>query len=883
MLICSLTRIILIYCFTISFLANSLGQDIDLFSLIVDTKSLSNSANIGEALDFLEKNYDLSFAYSSNQFNKKSKIRLLSKPSRLDDVIKTLFYKYNVTLQNPELRKIVLTASIKRIRVFGYIRDASSNETILGPIIINKTTSEVHSPNNDGYYSFTIQNDQVRLETRLLGYIPDTTTLIHNGVDIRLDILLKFSNQISPIIVRNNVSDNLLLDPGSIIVNPNIGYGNNGITGEKDLLTIIRNEGGVASGSEGMIGLNVNGGESDENLILIDGMPIYESSHLAGVSSIFLEESIKSVDMTRSGMPARYGGRLSSVINVKLKEGHKESPKRTVSLGLMNAKFGFEGPINKFQKTTFNLAGRTSLINYFITPIANKFTTFEDINLSYNDILGKLTHKLNNQSKISISAYFGGDRTKLVQNDTITTTSFYYQKRDINEIKWGNRMINLNYHNILSSKSTLHIQGGWSNYNYTSRGYYELVNKSDTIDINRSFDVKTYSNINDYQLTGEIDYYFNDHLKSKIGVGIIEHQFSPSVLQSLLKIDGEESTFEKPKNVINTHELFGFGELNIEIGKLLYLYPGLHINNYNVENTNHLSLQPRVRALIIPNKGTLISFAYSRMAQNVHLLSNPGIGLASDLWVPSTKDISPTINNQVDLEFKKTIVQGINLAASWYNKKYSNILTYSQPIDLHANIVVNNTSQIFFNNESDWRNEVATGNGTSTGYTFSIKKETGKLKGWLAYQHSKTSRIFTKLNDGEFFSAKNERPHDINIAVSYELTSKLMIGSNWIYTSGGLFSLPNEKFNSSIGISLLRPDGRNNNRLPAYHQLSVNGEYSFRMFGTKANLNFGIYNIYNRKNPFYLYTTNNPNTSTPTIKKVSIFPVMPFVNLKWQW
>lgn len=874
---------ILTYC--LIFVSSLLiGQSNNLLNKQVDLSSLSSNNTIEEALNYIESKYKISFSYSSNQFNKKSGINIPEvRFTSLEKALNYVFYRYNINLNSTANNKIVLTASLKKIRVFGYIRDASSRETIPGPIIINQKSSEIHSPNGDGYYSFTIQKDTVQLETRLLGYFPDTTTIMHDGIDIRKDITLRFNNQISPVIIRNTVAENLLLDPGNSIIDPNQNYGNKGITGENDLVNVIRNEPGIASGSEGMIGLNVNGGESDQNLILLDKMPLYETSHVAGINSIFLEESIKSVDMTRTAIPARYGGRLSSVVNISLKEGHKERPKRSVSIGFMNARFGLEGPFNKTQNTTFNLSGRTSLINYFINPIVNRFTTFEDINLSYNDVIGKITHRFNNNSKLSLTGYFGGDRTKLVQNDTIITESFYYQKRDINEIKWGNSMLNANYHNILSSKATFHLQAGWTKYNYTSRGYYELESRSNTVDIDRSFDVRTYSSINDYQLTSEVDYYYNDFIKAKVGVAAINHQFSPTVQQSLLKLPTEESTFENPDSIISAFETSAYGELNIEIGKLLFLYPGLHINNFKVENTNHTTFQPRIRALIIPNKGTVISFSYSRMAQNVHLLSNPGIGLASDLWVPSTSAIKPTTNDQVDLEFKQTITPGINISASWYNKKYGNLLSYFQPIDLHANIVVENDIRIFYNNESDWRNEVVAGSGRSNGYTIGLKKETGKFKGWFTYHHNTSTRNFEDLNEGQTFSAKNERPHDINIALSYEISPRLVIGSNWVYTSGGLFSLPNEQFTSSIGIELLRPDGRNNNRLPAFHQLSFTGEYSFTMLGTNTHLNFGMYNLYNRQNPFYLYTTNNPNSEVPIVRKVSIFPIMPFANLTWRW
>lgn len=837
---------------------------------------------IDEVLNQITVKYDISFSYSSNQFSLKSKIRVPPSPSTLRKTLKTAFYRYNVKLKEIDEGKVLITAQLKPIRIYGVIRDKSSGELLAGSLVINSIASDVQTANETGQYSLEVRRDTIQLEYRLLGYHTETVIFEHDGTDINKDIYLQFENVINPIIIRNNIIDNLLFDPGAERITVESSFGHVGITGEKDILFDIKMKEGIASGTEGTLGLNINGGNSDENLFLLDGVPIYEVSHVAGINSIFQEESINSVHLIKNGIPARYGGRMSSVVNIHLKEGHFEKPKRSVSLGLTTASFGFEGPLGK-GKTTFNLAGRTSLFNYTFGPVINKFSSFEGVNLGFQDLVGKITHRFSNKTKISLTTYLGGDRTKLTQSDTLISSQSYYRSRDLNEIRWGNKLAALNFSSTLNSKSTLHFNVGWTQYNFFSQGYYELESRFDTISLDQTVNVVSRSDVEDLQAGLSLDFYISEKIKTKFGATGIRHRFQPTIKQSFVVIDSTEAVLTKPDSIIQSNELALYGELNIKLGKYFYLYPGLHYNTYNVEESTYQSLQPRLRVIFKPFDKTVVSSSYGRLTQNLHLLSKPGIGIASDLWVPSTNNIKPSTVDQFDIQLSQYFLKDYTFTASYYNKNYTNLIEYSVPVDLHANVIISDDRQIFFKNDNDWRRRLDFGEGKSKGFTLSIRKEKGNTKGWVSYHYNQFMRKFDSIDEGEFFPARHERPHDINVGLNHEFNDRFVLAADWIFTSGGTFSLSNEEFVSVGDVKLLRPDSRNNYRLPNYHRLSVGGQYKFELMGTNAQLKFGVNNIYNRLNPFFLYVTKNPESDIPVIKKVTLFPALPFINISWTW
>lgn len=854
----------------------------DILNRKIPALNLENGSTIKEAITYLESTYGLTFSYSSSQFNLQDQIKIPNQKVALSSLLKSIFYKYNISLEQVNEAKIAIKASLKKIRFYGFVKDKASNETLLGPNIINLSTKEVYSTNDKGYFSLTIQEDITEIEIRYLGYYSKKMFINHDGSNIRQDIYLKFDNEIQTVEVRRNVTDNELQDPGSDIIKLDKNYGNKGVSGSNDLINYVRNEDGVATGGEGMVGLYVNGGANDENLILLQGMPLYEVSHVAGITSILQEEAIKSANFIKNGIPARYGGRMSSVLNVDLKDGHSTRPKRSISIGITDARFGFEGPLSTKYRTTFNLAGRTSLLNYSYVPFVNKYSVFDRVKLQYNDLTAKITHQIDSLSKISVTSYLGNDRTSLVRNDSLITEDTYYLNRDLSEVRWSNNLLSIQYNKVLS-KSTINLQAGLLNYKYFSRGYYELESSFEGNELSRTVDIKSNSNLQDYQISGNFAHYFNDDIKLQLGgVGII-HQFQPTVRQSLSKSKDLVTEFEDPDTNTTTREVGLYSELNIKYNKFLSLHPGIRFSSYNTEGRTHLNVLPRARIQIHPTPMSVISLSFSRMAQNVHQLSNPGLGIASDLWVPSTAAIEPTILTQTGLIYKQTLSEGIHLSASWYNKRYENLIEYALPIDFHANIISRQPDIVFFTNETDWEEHVEIGTGISNGFSVSMRKEVGKLQGRVSYHYSTSRREFEKINDGNSFSAKFDRPNDINLGMVYKYSKRFLFGLNWVYSSGSTFSLPNEEFNSDLEITLIRPNGRNNFRLPSFHQLTFTGEYDIKMGKTDAHINFGIYNVYNRLNPFYLYATNDPNRITPSIKKVSIFPILPFFNITWKW
>ncbi len=876
-------RVFLVVVFVGAMSLNIHAQRSALESLI-PKKTIEQSTTIGQLFQNIESSSNITFSYASNQIDPSESVSLEITSSfvSIKELLENVFNHKNLEIKVIN-NKIILQVEPQKIRLYGIIKDKNSGEVLPGAVLVDNRTQKVYTTDNNGFYSLVFDSDSSEIEVRYLGYNPTTVHVTNSGRNLHKDISMVFKNQIETITIKKNVSDNLLIDPGGELVFSTQPYLNKGLTGTTDALENIKTIEGATSGAEGVTGLYINGGNSDENLIQLEGMPIYEVSHIAGIHSIFIDETIRSVNIIKTGIPARFGGRLSSVINFNLKEGHSQSIKKSLNIGLGSAQFSANGPLHMNGKTTFNLAARASLFNFTFKPIITSLSNFRDLSLSYYDAVCKVTHKFSNNEKISLTTYLGQDRIRLFKNDTIVSPTSYFSSRDINELKWGNTLLSLNYQKIISSSAILKAHVGWNKYSYFSRGYYELYSKFDTIELDKTIDVKTFSDIQDLKGSVSMDYYFNEILKSKIGVTYTQHTFNPTIRQSLLKDKGDTTSFNNPGNALRAYQASIFAELNIRLKNNLYFYPGLHINNFDVQGTDHTTLQPRLKLLWVPDNFTTIGISYSRLAQNIRLLSNPGLGIASDLWVPSLSHIKPTLVDQFDFEIKRYLLKDLAISATLYTKNYKNLLDYSLPVDLHANVIIQNQEGVFFNQSTTWDEHIEIGQGYSRGYTIGITKETGKTKGWVRYHRNSAKRKFANLNEGTYFSSKNERPHDINIAINRNITSKLWLGLQWVYTSGGTFSLPNEEFSSSLGIKILRPDGRNNYRLPSFHQLSISGEYSFNSKFGKHSFNFGIYNAYNRLNPFYLYATNTPNSSIPVIKKVSIFPTVPFLSLTTTW
>ncbi len=855
-------------------------------NLLLRQVSINNSEILitqKDYLDYLSTEYGFIVSYNSNLLEVDRPVTLLKTNGSLETILREIFFQENLTILTLGPNKVVLHSKgskkdKKLYSLSGHIYDQNSGEQINGAIIIEKHSNTSVISNENGYFILEIPKGSAILESRYLGY--KTSNMAINLLNnIKHDVYLVNDNQLPIIIIEDDPKSRLNLSNSGEIIDVFKTQEYKSIIGEKDLLNNAKIQSGVQSGGEGQSGLFVRGGTPDQNLTLLEGVSLYETSHTAGISSIFIEESIKEASFIRSGFPARYSGRLSSVLDIQLKDGHKTKHQSLISVGVSGGKIHVNGPI-KNNKTTYNFSARSSWLNYYVNNILKRYTKYDDINIAYTDVIGKVTHHFSPTQSLSLTLYSGSDKLELTKSDEIIDEDYKLRIFDKNALSWGNKMASVKWQSLLNDKTSLKIQTGILSYKNGSRSSYKFSNMfKDSINIDE-LDILSSSNIRDINFRADVEYFHSDKHVLRVGTNVIFHNFNPTVKQSLVILEGDIENIVDRDSLISATELHFYAEDNFKININLFLYGGINVSLFKVENKTHSSIQPRLKLIWSPNETHLFSGGFSRMSQFVHLLSNSGLGLPSELWVPSTAEIKPQNATQFTLNYSYNFVKGMQLNLSGYSKRYTNSLEYTSPIELFYFLINNQNIVPVFNTSRDWERNLFIGSTKSKGLEMLIHKKEGKIKGWLSTTYSKTEKSFPAILNGDFFPANQDRTWDINSGIIYSFSEPFSVGLNFVYGTGNTFSLATEEFDSFLGIKLLKSNGRNNYRLPPFHHLSLNASYTLKgkLFETQFNLN--VYNVYNRLNAYYIYIYRNPEPPNDNyLRKVSILPFSPTFNI----
>jgi len=865
------------------------GQEDNLLQRPISLKFAENSL-LGH-VDNLLLQENIVVAFNSSRVDLKEIIRLPVGEESLEDIIRLLFYSHNISLTTTEDKVIVIfldSPAAKSLTIKGYIRDKDTGEALVGASVVELSSNSSTFSNESGFYSLTIPVEPNSIAIHYLGY---KSLLITNVAESSLNLSLEFDNEIDQIVIEGSVSDNFLLGSGSekIDMTQTIGFQN--ISGDNDVIKAVRISPKVQSGNEGQVGLYVRGGSSNQNLILFDGIPLYEVSHTAGFSSIFIEESIKDIDFITNGFPARYGGRLSSVMNVRLKEGNQNDYNGSVKLSLPALKAHLEGPLFS-EKTTFNISGRVSYIDKYLNQLVGDIVSFNNIDLNYSDFIGKITHRFSPTQKLSFSYYTGEDNIGLdrynrTDNDTLSNT--YFETNSNNSLSWGSTVWNFKFTNVVSDKLQMTANFGGINYKNESRARYAVNSVIDSLPSPRELDILTRSQIDDRMASFNFDYYMNDHHRFKFGGSWIHHRYEPALYGNDTIIIDNETLVRTEEFVQLADELAVYVEDTYRPHKNWEIYGGLHISSFRAEDQTYSNIQPRFSTVFTPNLSNRFTVSYSNMFQYVHLLVNPGIGLPSDFWVPTTDEFKPEFARQLSVDYSRKINNSIELSVSAYTKSIENVLEYEGVVDLFFDFEnqINYPTAV---TEPDWQEFVLSGSSRSRGVEIQIRKTSGKVTGWASYALSKTTRLFEGINNFEEFPYKYDRRHDINLGVKYDLNKKCSFSLNWVYGSGNSFSIGNERIvtpildaNGDPVYVIVSSGKRNNLRFPGFHHLDVQFNYNKKVKGGVFTFNLGLYNVYNRKNTYYIYVYYNSTEDNSTAYKTSIFPILPNMSIGYSF
>ncbi len=753
-----------------------------------------------------------------------------------------------------------LMAQNTNFTISGTVRDAKTGEELIGASVTVQELSGIGATCNEyGFYSLTLKQGNYTLKTSFIGYQPLSQKLVLDK-DQKIDMVLSNGTELKEVIVSSRkVDENVTkaqmgvekLDVAEIAKIPVL-------FGEKDILKTIQLLPGVKSAGEGNSGFYVRGGSADQNLILLDEAPVYNASHLLGFFSTFNSDAIKDVTLIKGNSPAQYGGRLSSVLDVKMNEGNDKTYQVKGGIGVISSRLSVEGPIQK-EKSSFLITGRRTYADVFL-KLTDKF---KDNTLYFYDFNGKANYRINASNRLFVSGYFGRDVLGFGKDFGID---------------WGNKTGTLRWNNILNQKLFSNTSLIYSDYNYNIK----IKQSAQSFNLN--------SEIKDANLKQEFQYFPNAQNSWRFGFNSIHHTLAPS------RFTGADSSFSNQKkdtrysweNAIYANNTYTITpNFNLDYGLRLSSYTilgggkfntydkGIYKNTITLKDNEfgktYYNIEPRIAMSLKMDEHSSLKAGYSRNTQNLHLLSNSTSSSPTDSWIGNSYNVKPELADQVSLGYFRNFADNqYAFSAETYYKKMQNQVDYKNGADI--------------NTAPDVESELLYGNGRAYGLELNLKKKTGALTGWISYTLSRTERQIEGINQGNWYAAKQDRTHDISIVAMYQLNPKWSLSSNWVYYTGNAVTFPSGKYQVDGNTVLLYTE-RNGYRMPAYHRLDLSATYESQRTGRyQSSWNFSLYNAYGRENAYQITFKDNPTDPTRTqATQLSLFKWIPSVTYNFKF
>lgn len=746
----------------------------------------------------------------------------------------------------------------QKYTISGTVKDRQSGEELIGAVVGVKELPNVGVASNAyGFYSISLPAGSYTLIISYVGYsqLVEKVTLNEN---LTKNWGLVSGKQLNEVIVNaEKAGDNIkraemgvekldMKEIGKLPV----------IFGEKDILKTIQLLPGVKSAGEGNSGFFVRGGAADQNLILLDEATVYNASHLLGFFSTFNSDAIKDVSLIKGNSPAQYGGRLSSVLDVKMKEGNNQKYAVAGGIGLISSRLSVEGPIQK-DKSSFMISGRRTYADVFLKATPD----FSDNSLYFYDLNMKANYRINDKNRIFISGYFGRDVLGVGDNFGID---------------WGNKTGTLRWNSILNPKLFSNTSIIYSDYSYNIK-----INSGGS-------DFNLTSQIKDINLKQEFQYFINTKNTIRFGFSSIYHTIVPN------RFEGDNSTAERKQQryslenglfVNNSNTISS--RLSIDYGLRLSIYNILGGDTYNIyENglltdsivlgsgefgKTYLNLEPRFAMSYVLTVESSIKAGYARNTQHLHLLSNSTSSTPTDQWIGNSYNIKPEISDQVSLGYFRNLADNkYEFSAETYYKYMQNQVDYKDGADINTSL--------------DVESELLFGIGRAYGLELLLKKKTGKLTGWIGYTLSRTERKIDGINNNNWYAARQDRTHDLSIVTSYQLTPKWSLSGLFVYNTGNAVTFPSGKY-SIENNTIFYYTERNGYRMPAYHRLDLSATYEKPSTGRfQSSWNFSLYNVYGRENAWVINFEDDPvDASRTRAVQTALFRWVPSVTYNFKF
>ena len=775
-------------------------------------------------------------------------------------------------------RKIVFTALLfisiiwnfhaQSFTISGYVSDKNSGERLLSATVFNSKDFNGTISNEYGFYSLTLPSDTVILNFNYIGFTSQKIKFfLQQDTIINIDLIS--SNVLEEVVIsaeNNSEQFQERTQMSTIEIPIEQIRALPAFLGEVDILKTLQLLPGVSGGSEGSSGIFVRGGSPDQNLILLDGVPVYNASHLFGFFSVFNSDAINKVTLIKGGFPARYGGRLSSVIDIRMKEGNMNEFHGEGSIGVIASRLTLEGPIVK-GKTSFMVSGRRTYIDLITRPIIQAQSEGDGVSGYYfYDLNAKINHKFSDKDRLYLSGYFGRDKAYFNNEYQYDEDSY---RTEENGLFWGNATAVARWNHVFSNKVFSNLIATFTDYKFDIYSNYNDENEDGT---NSFFGFEYFSGIYDWSLKYDFDFIPTPKHYLKFGAGITYHTFQPGATQfESDDIDIFTEGFELASENIYATELDLYIEDDWEVNDKLKMNGGLHASAFLVEEVFYKSLQPRISARYLINNDLSLKASFSTMTQYIHLLTNSGIGLPTDLWVPATDTVAPQRAFQPAIGIAYVFKKNYEVSVEGYYKKMNSIIEYKDG------------ANYLFEGLKGWEDKVEIGEGQAYGAELFVQKRNGKLTGWVGYTLSWSNRQFPTINLGEVFPYKYDRRNDFEIAVIYKLNDHIDLSGTWVYSTGQPISLPIAKYEGVFNEVIYAYEGRNGYRMNDYHRMDVNASFHKEKKWGERTWNFGAYNLYNRLNPFFIYQQYDYITNKNNYKQVSLFPIIPSVSYEFKF
>ncbi|ALO14049.1 Outer membrane cobalamin receptor protein [Salinivirga cyanobacteriivorans] len=745
--------------------------------------------------------------------------------------------------------------------ISGKVVDFESHEPLINVTVHSHDSNKGIYTNDYGYYSLILPKGKHQLSYSFVGY-GEILKAIDLQTDTIINIALKPGELLQTVEVTANQNSRLVAELGAIRLNPQLIEESAIIFGEADLIKYAQQMPGVQGGHEGFSGMHVRGGSHDQNLILLDGVPVYNINHFFGLFSVFHPGVIKSATLYKSNIPARYRGGVSSVLDVRLREGNLQKYTGGIAIGLISSKINIEGPIKK-DTASFLFAYRRTYLDLFTRPLAAATGSNVSVGYFFHDLNAKVNYVFSPKSRLYLSTYIGKDAFFMKNKESVQTDDVDYVINQKSDLGWGNitgvMRWNYIYSNQLFSNFTFSVSHfDFDNSNLTSEN---------TSDGDKKIDNNYSSGIEELATAMDFDYFLAHDHYLRFGIKLRGRRFNPGIESMHYNYQNDielNSTVSNAK--VTALQYAVYIEDEWEVTGEIKASIGLNINGFYTDSVSYNYLEPRLAINWQIAEKVALMGSYNYLHQYLHLVTNSGLGMPTDLWVPSTKRIPPVSVSQPSLGISWQILPKVHLNMDAYYKSMHNVTEYRMEYLLEED-------------QKDWQNKLVSGNGKSYGIEILLEKSGQKTNAWLSYTLSKSTRTFEELNQGKPFPYVYDRRHIFNVNLTHEFNDHIKLNAYWVFRSGRFATFETNSYMPyspfPTGNETVDYYGQMNNlQYPNYHRLDLSLMLEKEKKRGVRTWKIGLYNAYSQVNPFIVEYDSSMNR----FNKIGIFPILPFIS-----